>query len=1031
MSNSPRRIWATASFVAPAFLLVPSILGATGAGTGSGRVRFDDSIQGIPLAAEVSQPHRIREDLTALELAESRDFVISLRMRGLGELQARIHSGRSAARSEMEAKYLPAKAEYDRVASWLVSQGFTLTLEDPNHINLFVRGTIARISAVLGMTFARVATGDGEFTSAVTAPTLPQDLAASVLGIDGLQPHLLMRTPKARPQAATSADGCFTPADVAAAYGIPAGMTGSGQTIAIIMGAAPSESDLDNFWQVCGFNGTRTPSVRVPVLGGPTSASQAQDAIEVTLDAEWAIGMAPGAKLRIYEVPYLSTANVLAACTQILADAANDPSIRVVSYSGAGLESGYSVSSLTADSQTFAQLAAAGITFLTCSGDGGSNPNPPSQFNGYNSSNPLGVEYPASDPNLTSVGGTTLAFDSTWTATTETAWAAGSLATGGGVSSVFPRPSWQAGSGLPSGNGRCVPDIAAVASANSPVNLNGGALVIVHGQGSGQVGTSLSAPVWAGIVATINQARSSLGLKPLGLLGPWIYPLIGTNAFRDITAGGNGTYSAGPGYDLCTGVGAPNVANLIAQIDQEITYSALPASPVDAGSSVALSAVAQLPGTYQWQLNGADIAGAIGSSYVISNVKPANAGAYSVVVTTALGSVSQAIGSLNVISGPAIAVQPVSQTVSDGSTVVLAVAAAGSSSPSSGGARSALAVSAPVYQWQLNGTSIAGATNPRLVIAGTSAANAGTYTCFVSSSGATTVSDAATVSVASTTNIGRLVNFSTLAPVAANQVLTVGFVTGGAGTSGTQNLLVRAMGPALTALGVSGALADPALTVFSGSTATHSNDNWGVTAANQAAVLAADSAVFAYPLTDPKSLDSAVVTSLASGGYTAQISGNGGASGTVLTEVYDNTPSGSFTPAMPRLVNISCHTQVGATGSLTAGFVIGGTTSRTVLIRACGPALAAYGLAGVMPDPQLALHEPMNGNDTIMASNSGWGGDPQITAVGNAVFAFPLNDPSSHDAVILTTLAPGSYTTVASSISGTAGVVMIEVYEVP
>jgi len=79
----------------------------------------------------------------------------------------------------------------------------------------------------------------------------------------------------------------------------------------------------------------------------------------------------PGAKLRIYEVPYLSTANVLAACTQILADAANDPSMRVVSYSGAGLESGYSVSSLMADSQTFAQLAAAGITFLTCSGTAG------------------------------------------------------------------------------------------------------------------------------------------------------------------------------------------------------------------------------------------------------------------------------------------------------------------------------------------------------------------------------------------------------------------------------------------------------------------------------------------------------------------------------------------------------------------------------------------------------------------------------------------------------------------------------------
>ena len=912
-------------------------LGDSGAGIAGARLRYEDSIVAVPFVAAASRPHRVREILTAQELAENRDLVISLRMKNLGELQSRIHSGGVVPRSEMEAKYLPAKGQYDRVASWLVSQGLALTLVDPNHINLFVRGTVAQISAALGVAFARVATGDGEFTSAVSAPSLPQEIAGYVLGIDGLQPHLLMRAPISRPQTVTSADGFLTPADVAAAYGIPAGMNGSGQTIAIIMGAAPSQSDLDEFRQVCGFNGTLAPSVDVPVLGGPTGASQAQDATEVTLDSEWAIGMAPGARLRIYEIPSLNTANILAACTQILADAANDPSIRVVSYSGAGLESEYSIGSLMANSQTFAQLAAAGITFLTSSGDGGSNPNPPSDSNGYNSSNPLGVEYPASDPNATGVGGTTLVINSSWTVTAETAWTSGSLATGGGISAAFARPSWQTGSGLPSGNGRCVPDIAAVASANSSANLAGGALLILNGQAQSEVGTSLSAPVWAGIAAVINQVRSNLGFKPLGLLGPWIYPLIGTDAFQDITTGSNGSYSAGPGYDLCTGIGSPNVANLIVRIDQEFT-------------------------------------------------------------------------------APAFSVQPASLTINAGGTVTFIATATG--------------FPAPGYQWQLNGFSISGATSSRLVILGASAANAGTYACVANNFLGSAVSDAATLSVSPTTDIGRLVNFSTLAPVAENQMLTVGFFTGGAGTRGTQNLLVRAIGPALAGMGLGDVLADPMLTLFSGSTAIDFNDGWGASAANQASVTAADSAVFAFPLTDPKSLDAALVTALGAGGYTAQI-GGGGASGYVLTEVYDNTPAGAYTLSTPRLINISCRAQIAAGGSMTAGFVIGGTTSKTVLVRVSGPALAAFGVAGFMPDPQLALHTSVNGVDTILALNAGWGGDPQITAMSGAVSAFPFTNPASHDSVVLATLAPGSYTAVASSVSGTAGVVMIEVYEVP
>jgi hypothetical protein len=549
--------------------------------------RFEDSIQSVPVAATASQPHRVRDKLTAAELAENLDFVVSLRMRNIAELEARIQSGQLVPQAEMEAKYLPLKSDHDRVASWLKDRGFAITLADSNHTNLFARGSVAQISAAFDVTFARVVTADGEFSSAVTAPSLPTDIAGPVLGIDGLQPHIRAHVPKhalMRPQAATSVSGYFTPADIAAAYNAPAGITGAGQTIAIVMAAAPVASDLTTFWAVCGINEANTSFVQVKILGGPTGASQSADLDEVTLDTEWATAMAPGAALRVYETPTLVTSSLIAACTQILSDAATNPSIRVVSYSATGPESQYTSSGIQAYSQTFAQLAAAGITFIGCSGDGGSNPNPVTEANGYSPSNPLDVEYPASDLNAASVGGTTVTFNSNWTDTGETAWTPGTLGTGGGVSSFFSRPSWQIGTGVPSGTMRCVPDVAVVSNSNIPGLLNLGALIVENGQDFGQTGTSLSAQVWSGLVAVIEQERSNLGLQPLGLLGPWVYPLIGTNAFQDITTGNNGAYSAGVGYDLCTGVGTPNVANLIIQIDEELTFTTLAGAATVSGS---------------------------------------------------------------------------------------------------------------------------------------------------------------------------------------------------------------------------------------------------------------------------------------------------------------------------------------------------------------------------------------------------------------------------------------------------------------
>ncbi len=374
---------------------------------------------------------------------------------------------------------------------------------------------------------------------------------------------------------------------------------------------------------------------------------------------------------------------------------------------------------------------------------------------------------------------------------------------GGGISGVFSRPVWQTGTGFPSGTLRCVPDVAAVADANFSGTPNVGAFLVLGGGYSGGAGTSLSSPVWAGIVATMNSARSNLGLTPLGLLGPWVYPLIGTNAFRDITAGNNGAYSAGVGYDLCTGIGTPNVTNLIAGIDEEITFTGPPTSPINAGTPVAMSATAQLPATYQWKLNGANIPGATSSTYSIARTVVADNGLYSVVVTSSLGSFTYVIGTLtvNATSAPAftLAASPATVTVASGRSVVFNTIATGSPTPS--------------YQWTLNSVPISGAVDPILLVSGATSASAGTYTCTATNSQGS-VSTSATLTVVTTAAPGYLTNLSSRAIVGTGaNILIAGFGIAG---SGAMDLLVRAGGPTLEAPPYNGTgyITAPQLTLF-------------------------------------------------------------------------------------------------------------------------------------------------------------------------------------------------------------------------
>ena len=352
-----------------------------------------------------------------------------------------------------------------------------------------------------------------------------------------------------------------------------------------------------------------------------------------------------------------------------------------------------------------------------------------------------------------------------------------------------------------------------------------------------------------------------------------------------------------------------------------------------------------------------------------------------------------------------------SQTVVAGYPLLLSVNASGG--PAGGPYQ-------PVtYQWNQNGVPILGATAATYQVASASSANAGTYTVTVSGPGGTLLSPAANVGVAAQ-NPGRLINLSARAQVGTGSgVLIAGFVVSG---TGTKNVLVRGIGPALTAFGVSGALANPVLNVDSGSTTIYSDTGWGAGATPAATLTAAFNQVGAFGLT-ANSADSALLAPFAAGPYTALVSGVNNTTGVALAEVYD---ADTGTPTT-RLKNLSVRAQVGTgSGILIAGFVISGNVPKTVLIRGIGPGLTAFGVTGALQEPVLGLYSP---SGALIESNYQWSGEPRLATAMSAVGAFSL-DAQSDDTVLLVTLPPGAYTAQVSGANSTTGVGLIEVYEV-
>jgi hypothetical protein len=484
----------------------------------------------------------------------------------------------------------------------------------------------------------------------------------------------------------------------------------------------------------------------------------------------------------------------------------------------------------------------------------------------------------------------------------------------------------------------------------------------------------------------------------------------GTNAMLTLTnvqSGQAGSYSV----VLSNSLGSASSTSAPLSVGAPATPPVIVAQPADRAASVGANVTFEVavggtpPFTYQWRKDGAAIPGAASSSLVLTGITAISTGSYTVLVTNSAGSASTTPALLTVSSGPIITTQPLDQSVALGGNTSLVVVAAGS-----GGL---------VYQWVKDGRPVAGANNPTLPLSNVTNADAGAYSVTIANSAGAVTSRIATLMVSAAAS--RLANLSIRTNAGSGtQTVIVGFVV--AGEPASKAVLVRGIGPSLTAFGVSGAMADPQLTLFSGNVQVATNDNWGDSPTAEQ-ISQVSRTVGAFTL-DPRSRDAAMHSGLQPGSYTVQLVARG-AAGIGLVELYD-TDANPYT----RLVNVSARCQVGTgSGILIAGFVVQGNSQKTILLRAVGPTLTALGVTGVLADPQIAL---LRNTDVLASNDDWWRGDGAQILPGlfNSVGAFSLAT-NSRDAALVATVQPGQYNVQVVGAAGSTGVALVEIYEVP
>jgi kumamolisin len=430
-----------------------------------------------------------------------------------------------------------------KVVEFANESGLSVVKEDPARRLVKIAGPAAKIEAAFRTKLHYFHDGEKSFRARAGSLSAPEDVTAVVEAVLGLDTRPLAK-PKLSFHSEPHSINGHLPNEVAQLYDFPqtAGM-GAGQCIAIIeLGGGFRAND-----NVVAFNamGLSPPKVvPISVSGGINQPGVDTNADgEVALDIQVAGGAAPGASIAVYFAPNTSQGFV-DAITRAAHDQNNKPNVISISWGAA--ESGWTSQAVRAMNSACSDAARLGVTVLAASGDDLAT----DRVNDGRAH----VDFPASSPFVVGCGGTCI--DVTQhKITDETTWNTGGSGTGGGVSDIFDIPAYQSNANVPrSVNGgrigRGVPDVAGDGDPNS------GYQIVVNGVGGTIGGTSAVAPLWAGLIALINEACG----HPVGFVQPILYG--NPKAFRDITKGNNKNgggigYPAVIGWDACTGLGAP------------------------------------------------------------------------------------------------------------------------------------------------------------------------------------------------------------------------------------------------------------------------------------------------------------------------------------------------------------------------------------------------------------------------------------------------------------------------------------------
>jgi kumamolisin len=491
------------------------------------------------------------------ESSERLEVTVLVRRRAREALAARAAAiasggalGAVLSREEFARLHGADPADFAAVHAFVTAQGLGVVQQHAARRTMVLSGTVQQFSAAFEVQLHRMSHSLGTYrgrTGDISLPAELADIVVAVLGLDNrpqASPHFRVRRPTA------TAPVSYTPPQVATAYAFPPG-SGAGQCVAIVeLGGGYRPADLQTYFAGLGTGQPSVTAVSVDhAANNPSGNADGPDG-EVMLDIEEVGAIAPEASIAAYFAPN-TDAGFLDAMTTAVHDTTHKPT--VISISWGGPESSWTAQAMTALDEAFQAAAAMGVTVCVASGDNGSSDGVAGGDH---------VDFPASSPFALACGGTSLHVSGTGI-DSEVVWndGAGNGASGGGVSTFFALPAWQQGLSSVSVQGqssvltkRGLPDVAGNADPET------GYQVRIDGTDTVIGGTSAVAPLWAALLARINQVSG----KPAGYVNARLYG--NPSALHDCTRGNNGDFAAAAGWDACAGLGSPNGAALVGVI---------------------------------------------------------------------------------------------------------------------------------------------------------------------------------------------------------------------------------------------------------------------------------------------------------------------------------------------------------------------------------------------------------------------------------------------------------------------------------